>query len=116
MPNLDIATRASIVSMKSPFGGKTTSQIAKQTGVPARTITHIYRTAIERGFKPEQVPMIILDDYVKDLPRSGRPKKQTPEIIESTVATVRALKASQAWTYEVNEEAGSNTSNKAEAL
>lgn len=83
--------------MKSPFIGKSTTEIARYTKVPARTINHIYATAISRGFKPNQ-PSVILDHHVKDLPCSGRPKKQTPEMLETTAATIRASKTSRALT------------------
>jgi hypothetical protein len=98
MPNTDIATRASIVSMRSPFGGKTTPEIATQTGLSPRTINNIYATAIKRGFEPNRAPQLIIDDYVKDSPRKGRPKKQTKDMIEATVSTVRASKANRAST------------------
>ncbi|KAI3584158.1 hypothetical protein IWW34DRAFT_721704 [Fusarium oxysporum f. sp. albedinis] len=38
----DIATRALVVYLKSPFGGKTTAEITEITGLPVRTVNGIY--------------------------------------------------------------------------
>ena len=43
-----IATRALIVALKLPFGGKLTSKIYKKTGIKKRTINYIYARAIQR--------------------------------------------------------------------
>ncbi|KAK4106672.1 hypothetical protein N658DRAFT_394778, partial [Parathielavia hyrcaniae] len=51
-PNTDIATRALIVTLKSPFGGKTSAEISEETGISVRQINRIYARAIERGFEP----------------------------------------------------------------
>jgi transposase len=54
---------------------KTSEQIATLTGLSRTTVDRIYARAIERGFDQHASP-IITDEFVKDKPRSGRPKKQ----------------------------------------
>ncbi|KAF1813253.1 hypothetical protein P152DRAFT_434157, partial [Eremomyces bilateralis CBS 781.70] len=88
--NTDIATRALIVTLKSPIGGKTTAEIAEKTGLPKRTINAIYARAIERGFDPNHLPLHIRDEWLEDAPRPGRPQKQTEEL-SNTVLTKRRL-------------------------
>lgn len=70
----DIATRAQVVTMKT-YTQKTSEQIATLTGLSRTTVDRIYARAIERGFDQHASP-IITDEFVKDKPRSGRPKKQ----------------------------------------
>jgi len=94
--NIDLATRAVIVSLKTPFGGKTTAQIACRLGIPERTINRIYARAIERGFDPNQEPLVLKDEYLIDAPRSGRPKKRTDEVINQLVQKVRSSTDSRA--------------------
>ena len=74
-PNADIATRALIVTLKSPPASKTTAQIAAITGISARTIDSIFARAIQRGFDPNQLPLEFHDRFLPDAPRSGRPRK-----------------------------------------
>ncbi|KAI1821411.1 hypothetical protein F4861DRAFT_469091 [Xylaria intraflava] len=71
-----ISTRATIVALKSPIGGKTSSEIAKITGVSVSQINRIYSKAIERGFVPDRLPFTLRDEWLQDAPRSGRPTKQ----------------------------------------
>lgn len=75
----DIATRALVVFLKSPFGGKTTAEVTEITGLSIRTINSIYARAIERGFDPNQEPLTLRDEFLCDSDRPGRPKKQTDE-------------------------------------
>jgi transposase len=88
-PHTDIATRALIVTLRSPFGGKTSAQISEETGISIRQINRIYARAIERGFEPNYRPFILKDEWLEDAPRSGRPSKQTPEVIDKIVSQVR---------------------------
>jgi len=74
-PRTDISTRALVVTLKSPFVGKSTLQIADETGLSPRTIDSIYARAISRGFEPNR-PLKILPRFLEDAPRSGRPRKQ----------------------------------------
>lgn len=75
-PNTNLPTRAAIVTLKSPFGGKSTAQISEITGVPQRTIDAIYRRACQRGFDPNAPMIKILPEYLEDAPRAGRPRKR----------------------------------------
>ena len=97
-PYTDIATRALVVSMKSPFGGKTSLDISQETGLSVRQIDRIYARAIKRGFDPNHKPLVIRDAFLEDAKRPGRPKKQTPDIIDTTVSLVRASKHHRALT------------------
>jgi hypothetical protein len=62
------------------FSGR---DIEKKTGVKPSAQSYIKKKAFERGFRPDQDPRI-LDHYVVDGPRSGRPKKITIETVTST--------------------------------
>ena len=88
-PNTSLITRALIVTLKSPVGGKTSAQIHEETGISVRQINRIYARAIERGFEPNSRPFTLKDEWLEDAPRSGRPLKQTPENIEKVVTKVR---------------------------
>jgi transposase len=79
-PNTDIATRALVVTLKSPLGGRSTNEVSEKTGLSKRTINDIYARAIQRGFDPNLLPLIIKDEYLKDAPRSGRPAKQSEDL------------------------------------
>ncbi|KAK0714517.1 hypothetical protein B0H67DRAFT_578355 [Lasiosphaeris hirsuta] len=85
-PNTDIATRALIVTLKSPVGGKTSAQISEETGLSIRQINRIYARAIKRGFEPNHRPFILKDEWLEDASRSGRPSKKTPENTEKIIA------------------------------
>ena len=74
-PNTDIATRALIVTLKSPLRGKLTSEITEKIGILKRTINDIYARAIQRGFDPNILPLTIKDEYLQDTPRTRRPSK-----------------------------------------
>jgi transposase len=88
-PNHDIATRALVVALKSPSGGKTTLEVVAITGVSKPIVNKIYARAIERGFDPNATPLILKDEYLEDAPRSGRPTKQTSEVKQSISQSVR---------------------------
>jgi len=81
MPNTDIATRASVVTLKA--FGFSTSHIAAQTKISPRTIDAIFKRAKDAGFDPEARPLVIRDTYLQDLPRTGRPNKR--QIFEEAV-------------------------------
>ncbi|KAK2937718.1 hypothetical protein FoTM2_000936 [Fusarium oxysporum f. sp. vasinfectum] len=99
----DIATRALVVTLKAPHGGaKTTPQIHLLTGIPERTINKIYSRAIERGFEPNECPLKLIDAWLEDGSRSGRPSKQTDEnrsliIAKRASKCERVLKAFGIW-------------------
>ncbi|KAI5805603.1 hypothetical protein DFH27DRAFT_480308 [Peziza echinospora] len=48
------------------------SEITILTGMPERTIQSVYKKARKRGFDPS-MSKVVLDAYVIDAPRSGRP-------------------------------------------
>jgi transposase len=89
-PNTDVATRATVVALRSPLGGYTSAEVAAKTGLSVRQVNRIYARAIERGFKPNQSPIVLRDEWLEDAPRSGRPTKQTPDTTARTVAKVQA--------------------------
>lgn len=97
-PYTDIATRAFVVSMKSPFGGKTSEDISHKTGLSVRQVNRIYARAINRGFDPNQEPLVIKDAFLEDSKRTGRPRQQTYNTIEATTQIVRASKHSRTMT------------------
>jgi transposase len=82
-PHTDISMRALIVTLKSPLGGRSTSNISAITGVAPRTVNNIYARAIERGFDPNYIPIVIKDEFLEDAPKSGRPIKQTDYLKEA---------------------------------
>jgi len=88
-PNTDLATRALIVTLKSPIGGKTTSQISAFTGISTRQVNRIYARACERGFDPNELPLVLKDEWLEDAPRSGRPSKQTSTNIDIVISKVQ---------------------------
>ncbi|OBT67633.1 hypothetical protein VE03_03808 [Pseudogymnoascus sp. 23342-1-I1] len=85
-PNTDISTRALIVTLKSPFGGKTTAEVAEKTGLSSRQVNKIYARAIERGFDPNHTPLTLRDEWLQDAPRTGRPLKQTTIAQDEVIA------------------------------
>jgi transposase len=60
-------------------------EITKTTGFNKSTIGRIEKRAKERGYTPEKSQTILMA-YVEDAPRSGRPRKITPEVEEVTAA------------------------------
>ena len=88
-PLVDLATRAMIVTLKSPLVGQTDAKVAEGTGIKPRTINSIYAKAIQRGFDPNRYPLELKMEYIGDSPRSGRPTKQIEELEEAISAKVR---------------------------
>ncbi|KAI1523274.1 HTH-23 multi-domain protein, partial [Pyrenophora tritici-repentis] len=84
----DSFTRAIIVTLKSRFVGKSTSQISEILGISPRTIDAIFSRACLRGFEPNGPTLKVLPEHLEDAPRSGRPRKQEA-IHEPTVDKVR---------------------------
>jgi hypothetical protein len=70
----DITTRAQALTMKAY--GHTSNLIEHATGIKPRNLRYLWPKAINRGFNPEAPK--ILDIYVQDAPRSGRPTVQKP--------------------------------------
>jgi len=86
MPPHDLATRALIITLKAT--GKPNDEITGLTGISKRTINSIFARAIERGFDPCQRPLKLLNKYLEDSHRSGRPSKQD-EVAQKVVNSVR---------------------------
>ncbi|KAG6221158.1 hypothetical protein E4U26_006148 [Claviceps purpurea] len=84
---MDIATRTSVLTLKAY--GISTKEVASITGISVRTVNKIFANAVSRGFNPEDRPMKINNRFVEDAPKSGRPKKQTPEVKEIVLSKVR---------------------------
>ena len=70
-----MTTRAMIVALKCPVGGRSASDLARILGLSARAINATYSRALKRGFDPARRPLVILEEYLLDEPRSGRPTK-----------------------------------------
>jgi hypothetical protein len=70
----DLATRAQALTLKSL--GFPNAEIERITGIKPRTLRDLYQKALSRGFDPNTPK--ILDSYIEDAPRSGRPTLQTP--------------------------------------
>ena len=87
--NTDIATRALIVTLKSPLVGMKTADVVEKVGCSARQVQRIYARAISRGFDPNETPFVLKDEWLQDAPRSGRPTKQTPETTKAIIAKVQ---------------------------
>lgn len=62
-------------------------QVAEITGIHRTHIYHLIKVAKARGFDPKINPRI-LEQYVTDAPRSGRPKEITPTIEQSLIESV----------------------------
>jgi transposase len=82
-----MGTRATVLALRST--GKTTAEVAGLLELSDRTVNDIYARAIKRGFDPVKRPIQIDDVFIADAPRSGRPKKQSPELQEKVLAKVR---------------------------
>jgi transposase len=68
--------------------GFSAAHIKQRTGVKERTQRYIRKKASDRGFRPEEDPRI-LESYVVDGERSGRPKEIGKYIEEALLASVR---------------------------
>jgi transposase len=86
MPFHDTATRAQALGLK--LAGHSNQEIKDATRIPPRTLQLIYTRAIKRGLDPSK-STTILSIYIDDAPRSGRPTKQTVELINNVISKVR---------------------------
>jgi hypothetical protein len=91
MPNKksesEISIRSVIIFLKSPLGGalsasKIQALLDPQIAISISQINTIYKNAIERGFNPNASKFLIKDEFVTNLQRTGRPSKQTKEVIQ----------------------------------
>jgi transposase len=76
-PSYDIATRSQILTLK--LVGLSDQEIAKKLGilVDRSTIRRLWDKAVSRGWDPGKT--LLLDSFLENAPRSGRPTKQTKE-------------------------------------
>jgi transposase len=86
MPSYDTATRAQALTLK--LMGCPNAEIQSITGMQPRTVQLLHKKALERGFNPAE-SKTILNHHIEDGKRSGRPTKQTTEIIQDVISKVR---------------------------
>ncbi|PHH90217.1 hypothetical protein CDD83_4222 [Cordyceps sp. RAO-2017] len=87
-PSPDYQTRTLVLGLKAGSVNQPSKDIATLLGLNVRQVNRIYSRALERGFDPNKVPLEIVDDYVRDAPRTGRPTKQTQEAQDRIVAQI----------------------------
>src|SRR5207237_5368163 len=87
--NYDLATRAQALTLK--LEGKSATQIFQITGMSKTAQFELLKKAKSRGLNIEQSPMPkLLEEHLADGPRSGRPSKQTDEVVEAVIQQVRS--------------------------
>ena len=86
MPSYDNATRAQALALK--LYGVSNPEIESITGIQPATLHALYKKALGRGLNPAESKRI-LDYYVEDSKRSGRPTKQITENIQDVILKVR---------------------------
>lgn len=69
-----LAQRAQCVTLMSL--GLPATETSKLCGIPARSCLYIWKKARDQGYDPQRDPKV-LDHYLLDKPRSGRPKKDS---------------------------------------
>ena len=82
----DISERTFVVCMKAL--GYPNNYIEFITGRKRRTIDDIYARAIKKGFDPNIRPFVLKDEYFRDAPRSGRPRRTATEGVNRFLAEV----------------------------
>lgn len=75
----DNATRAQALTLKLivKLDNKLVEEI---TGVKPRALNDLVNKALTRGFDPNGSPAVILDEHVRDAPKTGRPSKQADNV------------------------------------
>jgi transposase len=81
-----IARRATVVALKA-YTPKSSAEIATLTDLSVPSVNRIYAEAIKRGFDPYRT--MVNNQYVEDKPRSGRPTKQDPSLVDIILLKVR---------------------------
>ena len=89
-----------VQSLKLTVEGFSYRDIEARTGVKKSTQIRIKQRAFERGFQPK-VDRRILEHYVADAPKSGRPKQIGLDIEQKLLQSVRADKAGREKSSEV---------------
>lgn len=80
--------------------GFSVDAVQQRTGIPSRTANRIMATARKRGYCPEEDPRI-LEEYVKDARRPGRPKTITETVEARLLVNVRVDRASREKSSEI---------------
>src|SRR5947207_4517431 len=80
--------------------GYSVAEIEKKTGVSERSQRAIRKKAYDRGFRPEEDPRI-LESYVIDGVKSGRPKEILKDKEEALLAAVRSDRSGREKSSEV---------------
>ncbi|KAJ5946813.1 hypothetical protein N7454_003652 [Penicillium verhagenii] len=86
MKKTDASQRRSTITLKA--AGVPMEKICELMCVPPRTVTAIWKGALEGGFDPHSRPLLITDDMVVDRSRRGRPNKQTKELEAAILARI----------------------------
>jgi transposase len=76
MPSYSIARRAQTLTILQE--GKPWPEITEKTGISKRQVQYYLAKAKERGYNPE-LCRFLDDEFLKDEPRSGRPRKLNEE-------------------------------------
>ncbi|KUI55144.1 hypothetical protein VP1G_02570 [Cytospora mali] len=77
MTKYQIATRAQVLGLLA--AGLSGPVVQEHTGIGTATQYRWWDKAIARGFDPKKRPLLILDEYVEDGKRTGRPRKTRQE-------------------------------------
>lgn len=80
--------------------GFTTAVVQQRTGIPPLTARRIRKTAALRGYRPAEDPRL-LEAYVVDAVRSGRPKTITEPVKRKPLADVRENRSGREKSSEV---------------
>ncbi len=84
----DAATRVQALTLLQK--GVSMEEIMKDTGYARSSIYAIQKTAKARGYDPSKDTRILLS-YVEDAPRTGRPKKCTPQVEEKVIKAISQI-------------------------
>src|SRR5258708_6134832 len=85
MPSYDNATRAQALTLK--LHGVSNPEIESITGIQPATLHALYKKALSRGLNPTESKRI-LNHHIEDGKRSGRPTKQTTEVVQDVLSKV----------------------------
>ncbi len=97
-PKYSIAQRVHCLVLQGE--GFSWREIERRTGIKQPQQSNIKKKAFDRGFRPDVDPRI-LDYYVEDELRTGRPKKISLDTEQQLLANVRADKADKEKSSEV---------------
>jgi transposase len=90
----DLGTRIQALTLLEAATG--VPRITQLTGISKSAIYRLRSTAILRGYDPTQSTKLLLA-YVEDVPRSGRPKKATEEVVNLVITTLSQNSSTRQW-------------------